>query len=106
MKRIITLALMALLLSGCAAESKVIFQNADFTVTRRGREYTLAEASAGNVYSYGLTRRKKAQDISEAANRAELRTSVDTDTLKIESAQATLIVTVKETGAAYLVNLK
>ena len=102
MKRAIIAAILAaLLLTGCASTEAPVteYRSEYFTVTRQGRETCITDAATGAEYHFITRRVKRPQD---AAERAQMKTTADTETLTIKSAYNVITVTVNTTGETYL----
>lgn len=76
-------------------EPRTLYHDAYLTVERTGRRTSIYDGISGREYTYTMKRARRTTD-ANTAHRA--RTSTDTDTLTIQTAQGVLIVTVKGTG--------
>lgn len=79
-------------------EPRTVYEDAYITVTHAGRATIVLDSISGREYTYTTTRRKRATDPAEAAQRAKIKTGTNTDTIRIETAYDVLIVTEKTTG--------
>lgn len=82
MKRAITIFLLSVLcitlFAGCNNTPKTLYQSKSVIITREGVKTTVSDLLSGNEYIYTTKKVKRTEAPVEA------RTSIDTDTIKIE----------------------
>ena len=122
MKKLIVLfcLVFAVMLAGCAAtpetptsnptdaaeEAVVLFDTATCKITLDGAQTAVEDKTTGARYEYTTTRKltTKQPTLEQLQSRCIARTSVNTDSVKIELAGALIVVTDKTTGQVYYID--
>ena len=110
----------AVMLAGCAAtpdtptsspteaaeEAVVLFDTATCKITLDGAQTAVEDKTTGARYEYTTTRKltTKQPTLEQLQSRCIARTSVNTDSVKIELAGALIVVTDKTTGQVYYID--
>ena len=110
----------AVMLAGCAAtpetptsspteaaeEAVVLFDTATCKITLDGAQTAVEDKTTGARYEYTTTRKltTKQPTLEQLQSRCIARTSVNTDSVKIELAGALIVVTDKATGQVYYID--
>ena len=110
----------AVMLAGCAAtpetptsspteaaeEAVVLFDTDTCRIVLEGAQTTVEDKTTGARYEYTTTRKltTKQPTLEQLQSRCIARTSVNTDSVKIELAGALIVVTDKTTGQVYYID--
>ena len=110
----------AVMLAGCAAtpetptsspteaaeEAVVLFDTDTCRIVLEGAQTTVEDKTTGARYEYTTTRKltTKQPTLEQLQSRCIARTSVNTDSVKIELAGALIVVTDKATGQVYYID--
>ena len=123
-KLIVSLCLVfAVMLAGCAAapetptstpteaaqatpKAVTLFDTSTVKIVLEGAETIISDKATGTEYSYTTTRKLTTQQptLEQLQSRCIARTSVNTDSVKIELAGALIVVTDKTTGQVYYID--